>query len=99
MPVKEHSSHQHIAGDTILELNGKRRAKNEAHETRSAHSGGNLIDLSPGVRITLANRWNLYTSLSIPVLDDSNGTQVDVDCRTNFIAHLYRENSQNICEY
>ncbi len=79
----DHSSHQHIDWDAILELNGELRAKNEAYETKSAHSGGNLIYLSPGIRVTLADKWHLYTSLSIPVLDDSNGTQADIDYRTN----------------
>ncbi len=79
----DHNSHRHVSWDLIMELNGELRDKTEAHHHEEAHSGGNLVYLSPGVRLTIADRFNFHTSLGIPVLDDSHGTQGDVDYRTN----------------
>ncbi len=79
----DHNSHRHIDWDLVMELNGELRDKTEAHHHKEAHSGGNLIYLSPGARLTIADRFNLHASIGIPVLDDSHGTQADVDYRTN----------------
>lgn len=79
----DHSDHLHVRWDAVIELNGALRAKNEVRNLKEAHSGGNLIYFSPGIRLVVADRWNLHVSIGIPVLDDPNGTQADVDYRTN----------------
>ncbi len=81
--LHDHASHIHVAWDAIIELNGELRGKNETNNHTAAHSGGNLIYLSPGVRLTIADKWNMHASIGIPVLDNSNGTQADVDYRAN----------------
>lgn len=79
----DHDDHTHITWDAIVELNGEWRAKNEAHHVKEQHSGGNLIYLSPGLRVSIAERLNLHASVGIPVFDNHNGKQADVDYRTN----------------
>lgn len=79
----DHGNHVHVVWDAIIELNGELRGKNEINNHTSAHSGGNLIYLSPGVRLTIADKWNVHASIGIPVLDNSNGVQADVDYRAN----------------
>lgn len=78
-----HDEHMHLTWDAIVELNGELRGKNEGHGGEEAHSGGNLVYLSPGVRLTLADTLNFSASIGLPILDDTNGIQPDVDYRTN----------------
>lgn len=79
----DHNDHQHLTWDAIIELNGELRDKNESHHHKETHSGGNLVYLSPGARVTIADKLSLYASIGIPVFDDANGTQPEVDYRTN----------------
>ncbi len=85
-PVEDdhnHDDHQHLTWDAIIELNGELRGKNESHHHKEDHSGGNLVYLTPGARLTISEKFSLYASIGIPVIDDSNGIQADVDYRTN----------------
>lgn len=79
----DHEEHYDLTWDTIIELNGELRGKSEAHGHKEAHSGGNLVYLSPGARLTIADTWNLNISIGIPLLNDANGTQADVDYRAS----------------
>ena len=79
----DHGEHLHVKWDAVIELNGERRAKNEVQGLKEMHSGGNLIYLSPGIRVMVADRWSLHVSVGIPVFDATTGTQAEVDYRTN----------------
>ena len=67
--------------DIALELNGDVRDKDKTNGLNDENSGGNIIYLSPGMRIGFAHSWSLYTSLGIPVVNDLNGKQSEPDYR------------------
>ena len=73
--------HSHVAWDLILELNGEVREKNSIDGQKESNSGGDRLYLSPGIRISPGEAWSLFLSLGVPVYDDPNGTQTDVDYR------------------
>jgi hypothetical protein len=70
-----------FAWDLILELNGEWRDKEEVSGREDDNSGGNIVYLSPGVRLTGGRRWSLAASFGYPVVTDLNGDQVDPDYR------------------
>lgn len=61
--------------DLVLELNGDWRDKTEIDGKTSNNTGGNLVYLSPGVRLQLDDRWSATASLKLPVLKSLNGDQ------------------------
>lgn len=65
--------------DLILELNGEWKEKEKIHGKKDRDSGGNIVFLSPGTRISMGNRLSAYLSLGIPILQDLNGIQNDTD--------------------
>jgi len=67
--------------DAILELNGETRKKNEIDNVNEDNSGGDLLFLSPGVRLSSSDGWSAFLSVGFPVHDDLNGVQTDVDYR------------------
>lgn len=73
-----------VAMDLIGELNGIWVAKEKVRGVKDADSGGNTILFSPGVRINLGNGFMLYGSYSVPVAQDLNGTQNEIDYRLVF---------------
>lgn len=81
--------HEHAAGgsglkwDLSLELNGETRRKNEIDSIAEENSGGTTVYLSPGIRIS-ANRLSAFLSYGVPIVDDQNGVQTDVDRRIVF---------------
>lgn len=73
--------HTHLSWDAILELNGESRGHNRYNGVSDGNSGGDLVFLSPGLRFGAVERWSLFLSVGIPVYQDLNGTQTDVDYR------------------
>ena len=65
----------------MLELNGEYREKNDVDGEQDANTGGDVIFLSPGVRLSSSEQWSLFVSLGKSVYDDFNGRQTDVDYR------------------
>ena len=86
----DHSSHVHNHHDTTsndatkwdlsLELNGETRSKNEIAGVSETNSGGTIIYLSPGIRLS-SNNFSGFISYGIPVVQDQNGKQTDIDNR------------------
>jgi hypothetical protein len=82
-----HSAHEHasdngrMALDLILELNGEWRQKEEANGVSDPHSGGNLVFVSPGVRLVAPQGWSAFVSVGVPVIEDLNGIQTDTNFR------------------
>ena len=73
--------HSHLKWDLMLELNGEYREKNDVDGEQDENTGGDVIFLSPGVRLSSSNSWSLFLSVGKSVYDDFNGRQTDVDYR------------------
>lgn len=65
----------------MLEFNGEYRDKNDVDGEKDGNTGGDIIFLSPGVRVSSSDRWSLFLSAGKTVYDDFNGIQTDVDYR------------------
>ena len=73
-----------LALDLIGELNGIWLAKEKARGEKDSNSGGNIILFSPGIRVSLAKGFMFYASYGVPVVQNWNGIQNDVDYRLVF---------------
>jgi len=63
-----------ISADAIFEVNGTWSGKpNTFHGFIDENHGGNLIYLSPGVRLTYDKKWIWYTSCGLPTIESLNG--------------------------
>jgi hypothetical protein len=47
---------------------------------RTPNSGGNVVFLSPGLRLS-HERWSGFVSVGVPVVNDLNGVQAEPDWR------------------
>lgn len=78
----EHAGdHDHGTGhpflwDVFVELNGEWREREEVDGRRDGNSGGTLLWLSPGARVTIAGRVAIGVSVGIPIAHDLHGDQV-----------------------
>jgi len=70
-----------LAWDFVLELNGELKQKQDINGIEDPNSGGNVLLLSPGTRISWNKRWSLFCSVGIPVAQDWNGIQNDLNYR------------------
>lgn len=77
-----HSSHSHLALDLILEANGEFRAKEEVAGVKDPNTGGNLLYLSPGVRLSGRDGLSAALSCGVQVFEDLNGAQSEPEFRT-----------------
>lgn len=82
----DHQHHHHAFNlldyvDLALELNGDYREKVDINGMEEEHSGGHTLFISPGLRVGLAHRLSLYTSVGIAVINDYNGQQSEPDYR------------------
>jgi len=88
--LNSHADHDHDhhdgAEDNVFkwtlsaELNGETRRKNKIDGMPETHSGGTTVYLSPGVRVS-AGQFSSFVSYGVPIVEDQNGTQTDVDSR------------------
>lgn len=83
----DHASHDHsdsestgVEWDLLIELNGETRAKNEISGIEDENSGGSILFLSPGVRVS-AGKFGGFISVGMPVIENQNGKQTDIDTR------------------
>ena len=60
--------------DAVLELNGEWQAKQTISGVDDPNSGGNVVFLSPGVRVA-SNRWSGFATVGLPIVNDLNGLQ------------------------
>lgn len=77
----DHALHSHLAWDLVLEINGEWRQKQKVGGDKDKNSGGSLVYLSPGVRLTIGDRWSTVLSVGVPVFQDLNGEQHETDLR------------------
>jgi hypothetical protein len=64
----------------VLELNGEWHAKQVEGGVKDQNSGGNVIYISPGLRLSM-DKWSGFVSVGIPVIRDPNGIQAEPDFR------------------
>lgn len=76
--------HSHLAWDLILEANGEYRRKEETAGVEKPASGGHLLYLSPGTRLTAEGGMTASLSVGIPVWEDLNGKQSEPAYRLLF---------------
>jgi hypothetical protein len=62
-----------VQWDLALELNGRWKDKLDGAEGHDDNSGGNLVLFSPGVRASFPERYSLFASVGVPVIDQPNG--------------------------
>lgn len=70
--------------DLVLELNGEWKQKQTIAGITDENSGGNILLLSPGLRLSLGKNAMAYVSVGIPILQDVNGIQPKTRARTLF---------------
>ncbi|MCZ6773746.1 MAG: hypothetical protein O7G83_17440, partial [Proteobacteria bacterium] len=73
-------AHPHLRWDAMLEINGETRWKNEIGGASEAHSGGTVVYLSPGLRVSY-RRVGAFVSIGYPIVDTPEGVQSDVNFR------------------
>jgi Putative MetA-pathway of phenol degradation len=66
--------------DLVLELNGELHQKQVTSGVVDQNSGGTLIYLSPGLRLSY-DKWSSYVSVGIPVVNEPNGIQPEPSWR------------------
>jgi hypothetical protein len=82
-PTHSHDEPVSPAGpalDLVLELNGEWHDKQTEAGVKDPNSGGNVIYLSPGLRLSM-DKWSGFVSVGIPVVKDLNGLQSEPDVR------------------
>ncbi|MGR9073788.1 MAG: transporter [Gammaproteobacteria bacterium] len=79
--LQEYYAPPKFSVDLIAEVNGEWREKEKTRGEYNDNSGGNLVYISPGVRLGIANFVNLGFSFGVPVVKDTNGDQVEPDYR------------------
>jgi hypothetical protein len=63
-----------LAIDIAIEISGEWQAKQNIAGEIDPNSGGNVVFLSPGFRLT-SNAWSGFVSIGLPVINDLNGVQ------------------------
>lgn len=80
----KHTWYSKFGVDGIVELNGFWRQKQifeRPFHLIDQNSGGSVIYVSPGLRLTLGETWSSFLSIGIPVMQDLSGTQNMIDIR------------------
>ncbi|HJU31286.1 MAG TPA: transporter, partial [Hyphomicrobiaceae bacterium] len=66
--------------DLVLEINGEWHGHTVEGGVKDANSGGNVIYLSPGLRVSNGN-WSAFASVGVPIARDMYGIQAEPDWR------------------
>jgi outer membrane putative beta-barrel porin/alpha-amylase len=66
--------------DLVLELNGEWHDRQRIAGVTDPNSGGNVVYLSPGVRLSM-DKWSGFVSVGVPVVNDMYGVQAEPDWR------------------
>lgn len=87
---EDHSDHDHVhpadysetkvMWDAVLELNGETRRKNKISGHSEENSGGTVILVAPGLRVS-AGDFGGFISVGLPIVENLNGIQTDIDTR------------------
>jgi hypothetical protein len=60
----------------VFELNGEWQARQEIAGVTDPNSGGNVVLVSPGIRLS-HDKWSSFISVGIPIVNDLNGVQAE----------------------
>ncbi len=87
--LHKHRWYSIFGADAIIELNGEWRQKQEFGNMhpfgfKDEHSGGGLVYVSPGFRLSVGESWSTYISFGIPAIQDPNGDGQKTDFRMIF---------------
>src|SRR3954464_2311503 len=63
-----------LAMDAVLELNGEWHDKQVIEHEKDRNSGGNVVYLSPGIRVSYGSLSG-FVSVGVPVVNHMNGLQ------------------------
>ncbi len=74
-------SNSGVGLDLMVEVNGESREKTTVAGESEENTGGTVLYISPGLRVSALSRWGVFASVGVPVLTDLNGIQTDVDYR------------------
>ena len=66
--------------DLVLELNGEWHAQQKIAGVKDENSGGNVVYLSPGLRLSM-DKWSGFLSVGVPIVNHVNGVQAEPDWR------------------
>jgi hypothetical protein len=66
--------------DLMLELNGEWHDHQRVGGVSDPNSGGNVVYLSPGVRLSM-DKWSGFVSVGVPIVNDLYGAQAEPDWR------------------
>ncbi len=85
----KHSWYSIFGLDTILELNGEWRQKQvfgrlQPFGFTDEDSGGSILYLSPGLRLSISEKWSTYLSFGLPLVCDPSGDGQKTDFRMLF---------------
>ncbi len=80
---------QHLLGsdldwDLVMEMNGQWSENVQVNGSRDNNHGGNLLYLTPGLRMILNEKWVANVAPSIQVLSDLSGKQSDPEFQLTF---------------
>lgn len=67
--------------DVMVEVVGEHEEKQEVDGERDDNTGGDILFIAPGVRFNLGGHWSIFASVSLPVAQDVNGEEHEVDFR------------------
>jgi hypothetical protein len=74
-------SRERWLSDLVLEVNGNWQDKERVAGVRDDSSGGTVLYLSPGARVTYDSRYSGSVSVGVPIYQQWNGSQSKVDYR------------------
>jgi hypothetical protein len=69
-----------LSFDVVLELNGEWHARQTIAGVTDPNSGGSVVYLAPGVRLS-GDRWSTFLSVGVPVVNHLYGVQAEPDWR------------------
>jgi hypothetical protein len=85
-PKAKHSHHEELPPprgptlDLVLELNGEWHDHQRIGGVSDPNSGGNVVYLSPGFRVSM-DKWSGFFSFGVPIVNDLYGVQAEPDWR------------------
>lgn len=67
--------------DFMIEMNGFWQAKHVVGDETDPNSGGHVLFLAPGARLTFGEQWSMFLSAGFPIIQDVNGANHEIDFR------------------
>lgn len=75
-------NHHGYSVDTFIELNGERAREDRFNGSLANNTGHNIIFATTGLQVSTENNYSFFVSISVPVYQDMNGVQNDVNYRS-----------------